>query len=175
MRARNPLIALLAVASFVLVACSGGKESTPAAAAAAGELPASATETLARVLNEYDEASLNHLLAANARIMPANVPTIEGRDAILAYYKVSVTPQLHWELTKGKTATFGNAGLAEGTYRIKNTGTGQYVESGKYLSVWINEGGAWKILRFMSSPDHEVAQASVEVTEHGPAEAPKKD
>ena len=164
---RLGVIAVLSAAAC-LAACSGDQVAGPAT----GKMPESVTDSMSKVLAQYDPGALSSMLADNAKIMPPNVPAIEGRDAILDYYKGAVTPELHWELTAGKSLTIGGVGLAEGAYRIKNEKSGEYIESGKYLSVWANQDGQWKLVRLMDSPDHQVAQGSVEVSEH-PAEAPK--
>jgi hypothetical protein len=136
-------------------------------------MPASVTDALEKVLSQPDPAAFGQMLADNARIMPPNVPAIDGRDAILAYYKSAVTPELHWNLVPGKSYTMGQAGVLEGAYQIKNSATGQQVETGKFLSVWVNRDGAWKLVRMMDSADHAVAQGSGEVAEPPPAAPPK--
>ena len=59
----------------------------------------------------------------------------------------------------------GNVGLAEGSYRVKNLGNDTYVEEGKYLAVWVNQDGQWKVARMMTNTDYQVARTSVEAEE----------
>ena len=59
----------------------------------------------------------------------------------------------------------GNVGLAEGSYRVKNLANDTYVEEGKYLAVWVNQDGQWKVARMMTNTDYQVARTSVEVEE----------
>ena len=172
MRAREFALAVLASAVTGLTACSGGNPSAPGASAG-GELPASVTDTLEKVLSQPDPTAFGQLLADNARILPPNVPAVAGRDAILDYYKGAVTPELHWDLVPGKSYAIGEAGILEGAYHIKNSATGQEVETGKFLSVWVNQNGTWKLLRMMDSADHAVAQGSGQVAEPAPAAPPK--
>jgi hypothetical protein len=136
-------------------------------------MPASVTDALEKVLSQPDPTAFGQMLADNARFMPPNVPAIEGRDAILAYYNHAVTPELHWNLVPGQSLIIGQAGLLEGAYSIKNSATGQQVETGKFLSLWVNRDGAWKIVRMMDSADHPVAQGSGQIAEPPPA-APAK-
>ncbi len=139
-----------------------------------GTLPEEASAKLAQLLDQFDPVALGNMLTDNARLLPPNVPAIDGRDAIVDYYKGTVASELDYEVTPLKTATVGNVGLAEGTYKVKNVATGAYVEEGKYLTVWVNEGGQWKVARMMTNTDFQVARTSVTVEQPVATEAPAK-
>ena len=156
--------AMIAAALLVLAACSGGKQ--PAAGSAEfAPMPDEPAAELARLLNEFDPDALGRLLTDNARLLPPNVPAIEGRDAIVDYYDGIVGETIKYEATPLTTVTVGNVGISEGSYRVKNLTTDSYVETGKYMTVWVNQDGQWKVARMMSNTDAQVPGTSVEVEE----------
>lgn len=166
------MLVTLAAAAWSLAACSGGAK-PPAAAAPAAE-PAPMGEErgaeLVKLLNELDPVALGALLTDDARLLPPNIPAVEGRDAIVEHYKGVVASQLKYEVTQLKSVTISNVGLTEGTYRVKNLPKDAYVEDGKYLAVWVNQGGQWKVARLMVNADYQLARVSVSVE---PASAPE--
>ncbi|HEY6644075.1 nuclear transport factor 2 family protein [Povalibacter sp.] len=135
-------------------------------------MPEEKAQELTRLLNEYDPAAFGKILADNARLLPPNVPAIEGRSAILDYYSGIIGETIRYEATPLTQVTVGNVGLAEGTYRVKNLKDDTVVEMGKYLSVWVNDGGEWKVARLMSNADYQTPRTSVDVQETEPASTP---
>lgn len=164
-------IVSIVVASLTVAACSGGKSAADCEAAAAS-LPAEVTAEMARLLDEFDPVGLGNLIADNARLLPPNVPAVEGREAIIEHYKGAVARELHHEVTPLTQVMIGNVGLAEGSYRVKNLTNGTYVEDGKFMTVWVNQDGAWKIARLMINTDYQVAHTSITVDEPVATEVP---
>ena len=113
---RVSLIAAIGAASWMLAACSGSEP--PAVAdddcvVREVTLPEDKTAELARLLDEFDPVALGNLLRDNARLLPPNVPAIEGREAILEHYKGSIAKELDYEVTPLTRVMVGNVGLAE--------------------------------------------------------------
>jgi ketosteroid isomerase-like protein len=168
---RTTALTALAALSLSLAACSGGGEKP--AAPAAEPAPTAQQESapmrdetaaeLAQLLNDFDPVAFGALLTDNARLLPPNIPAIEGRDAIVEHYKGVVAIQLKYEATPIRVATFGNVAISEGTYRVKNLRKDAYVEDGKYMAVWVNQDGQWKVARFMVNTDYQLARVSVTV------------
>ena len=77
---------------------------------------------------------MGNLLTDNARLLPPNMPAVEGRAAIVEQFKGAVDKQLDYEVTPLNSAMIGNVGLAEGSYRVKNLANDTYVEDGEYLA-----------------------------------------
>lgn len=157
--------AMIAAASWTLAACSGGKQPAAGSTAEFAPMPEEPAAEMARLLNEFDPDALGKLLADNARLLPPNVPAIEGRDAILDYYDGIVGETIKYEATPLTTVTVGNVGISEGSYQVKNLATDAYVETGKYMTVWVNQDGQWKVARIMTNTDTQVPRTSVEVEE----------
>lgn len=165
-------ITAIAAATLTVAACSGGK--TPAAGGdtEVAAMPEDNAIQLARLLDQFNPVALGNLLMDDARLLPPNVPAIEGRDAIVEYYKGTVANELDYEVAPLKRVMIGNIGLAEGTYKVKNLTSGAYVEEGKYMTVWVNQAGQWKVARMMTNTDFQVARTSVTVEEPVATPAP---
>lgn len=164
---RNARAMALCAATFSLAACSQG--TPPAAELKIVEMPEERAQALARLLDEFDPVGFNNLLAENVRLLPPNVPAVEGRDAVVDYYKGAITTELDFEVTPLLRVMAGNVGIAEGTYKVRNTSTNEYIEEGKYMTVWVNQDGEWKIARMMTNTDYRVAAPGGDV---GAMEAP---
>ena len=167
---RTTTLVTLAAVACSLAACSGGGKPPAAAATEPAPMSAEAGAELVKLMNELDPVALGALLTDNARLLPPNIPAVEGRDAIVEHYKGVVASQLKYEVTELKNVTISNVGLTEGTYRVKNLPKDAYVEDGKYLAVWVNQGGQWKVARLMVNADYQLARVSVSVE---PASAPE--
>jgi len=160
--------AAIAAGSLVLAACSGGKE--PSAAAPAAEsapriiaIPEGTVAMFADVMNAYDPDKLAGMLTENARLLVPNQPAIEGRQAIVDYYAGVVAAELTYATSPAMAVMLDGVAVAEGTYGVQNNTTGETVERGKYLAVWVNQDGTWKIARLISNTDAPVATGSVSV------------
>jgi ketosteroid isomerase-like protein len=172
-RSALAIAAIIAVISTV-GACSGGEPPAASRGMEVAAMPEDNAVQLARLLDEFDPVALGNLLMDNARLLPPNVPAIDGRDAIVEYYKGTVANELDYEVTPLKRIMIGDIGLAEGTYRVKNLTSGTYVEEGKYMAIWVNQDGQWKVARMMTNTDYQVARTSVTVEEPEAVEAPAK-
>lgn len=169
---RTRAITAIAIASLTVAACSGGEPPAAERAPDVAAMPAEASNQLAQLLDQFDPEAFGNLLVDDARLLPPNIPAIDGREAIVEYYKGAVAAELDYEVTPLRSAMIGNVGIAEGTYRVKNLTNDTYVEDGKYMTVWVNRDGQWKVARMMVNTDFQVARASVSVEEPAAAETP---
>lgn len=169
---RTLAITAIATASLTVAACSGGEPPAGGRVADVVAMPPESGIQLAQLLDQFDPVALGDLLTEDARLLPPNIPAIDGRDAIVEHYKGVVAAELDYEVTPLRSAMIGNVGIAEGTYRVKNLTNDTYVEDGKYMAVWVNRDGEWKVARMMVNTDYQVARASVSVEEPAAAETP---
>lgn len=146
-----PVVALL-LATIVAVACSRTEPpSPPTAQTTTFDLPA-----MRRMIEEKndrftkahitgDSATIDAMFTRDARSLPPGGEAVSGAAALhqftLEYINAGVT-----EFREETTAFYGNADLLvdEGTYVVAY-GPGSVVERGKYLNVWKQEDGTWKI------------------------------
>ncbi|MCP4573708.1 MAG: SgcJ/EcaC family oxidoreductase [bacterium] len=95
--------------------------------------------------------------APDALQMPANSPSIQGKEAIRAWYEL-------WLPNPDVTSTFapdvievavsGDLAYDRGTYHFKlDTPDGTVEDRGTYLIVWKKIDGEWKTLADMSNSD----------------------
>lgn len=158
-QSRMLVTAALAASALALAAC---KQSPPPEATVV-EMPEERSAELARLLEELDPVGLGSILTDNARLLAPNMAAIEGRDAIVEYYRGSVDKQLDFEVAPQTRVTIGKVALAEGTYKVRNVATGEYIEDGKYMTVWVDQDGVWKVARLMTNTDYKVATPEVDV------------
>jgi len=81
----------------------------------------------------------------NARVMPPNLPLIEGKARISDMWKANL--EMGPMNLKVKTVTaeaFGATAIEEGAYKIY-TPDGQVVDHGKYIVIWKKKDGTWKL------------------------------
>ncbi|MFO1407925.1 MAG: nuclear transport factor 2 family protein [Steroidobacteraceae bacterium] len=92
-----------------------------------------------------DQATIDAMFTADARSLPPGSEPVIGRDAISKLTSDYLAAGVH-EFTEETTDFYGDASLLvdQGNYRMVY-GKDKVVETGKYLNVWVQEGGAWKI------------------------------
>ncbi|MCU0976503.1 MAG: nuclear transport factor 2 family protein [Steroidobacteraceae bacterium] len=162
MKTRRSLVtAALAASALALAACS--QSPPPAPKVEVVEMPGEQAQEFARLLAQFDPVGFGNLLTENARFLPPNQPAIEGRQAIVEHYKGSVDNALGFEVAPQTRVMLGNVGIAEGSYKVRNTQTGEYIEDGKFMTVWVNQDGQWKLARLMTNTDYKIATPAVEV------------
>ena len=170
MYVRN-VVALTAIAAalMTLAACAPDKApeaaATPEAASAPqiAAMPAEPAAEMARLLNEFDPVAFGNLITEDARLLAPNIPAVEGRAAIVEHYGNTVDEKIKYEAVPLRSVLVGNVGITEGEYRVNNLNTNTIVESGKYMTVWVNQAGQWRIARLMSNTDAQVARTTIEI------------
>jgi len=154
-----------ASAGLLLAACAQKQPPAPIAEGVPEEVVAS----FMAAMDEFNPDAVRAIFTPNAKIMPPNVASIEGIDNIIDFYKGSIADELDWELTREAGATAGGMAAAEGKYQIRNKVTGEYIEHGKWMVVFVKTDGGWRVARLMTNTDAPVAAPSVEVEEGGSA------
>lgn len=92
-----------------------------------------------------DSAIMLEYYTDDARIFPPNSDVVVGRAAIEALVALYVGFDIR-EFREETTVIYGTEDLLidEGTYLMR-WGTENLVEQGKYVNVWRNVGGDWKV------------------------------
>ena len=151
-----------AAAALAVAACA--QQKAPAVAVNAA-LPDEVVERFVAAMDDFNPDAIRELFTPNAKIMPPNVATVSGIDDILDYYRGTLADELDFEMTRDGSGTSGGLAAAEGTYKVRNNTTGEYVEQGKWMAVFVNADGKWRVARFMTNTDMPVAAPAVEVEE----------
>ena len=142
------------IACVDLVGCSS----------ADGRLPPAVTTEVARDFNEGDALRTAADYTDDAQILAPQHPAVQGRAAIVAFFKANIDKYLGfgnettWSLVRGDVA------IEQGVYSVRNVRIGANVETGKYIRIWRrSSNGTWKLYRDMYSSDSE-APAAVSVS-----------
>jgi len=154
----------MATVVFALVVSACGQQKAPPSAMEMA-LPEEAAAQFIAAMDDFNPDAVRELFTPNAKVMPPNVATITGIDDIIEYYRGTLADELDFEFTRDAAGTSGGLAAAEGTYKVRNNTTGEYIEQGKWMAVFVNADGKWKVARFMTNTDAPVAAPAVEVEE----------
>jgi limonene-1,2-epoxide hydrolase len=152
-----------AVAALLVSACGQQKPAPTVAVDTA--LPEEVVSQFVAAMDEFNPDAVRNLFTPHAKIMPPNVATVSGIDNIIDYYRGTLADELDFEMTRDASGVSGGLAAAEGTYKVLNKTTGEYIEQGKWMAVFVNTDGGWKVARFMTNTDARVAAPAVEVEE----------
>jgi uncharacterized protein (TIGR02246 family) len=98
----------------------------------------------AAAYNAKDAAKVAGMYTSDAVYMPPNQPMVKGRAAIEAMFKKEFQEGFaNIKLTPVESAISGSQAFEAGTATV--TVPGGRTESAKYLAVFAQEGGTWKI------------------------------
>lgn len=121
----------------VVVACA------PPSAQESPELAAKA-DSWEQMLNAGDLEGMVGLYTEDAHLLPPNAEMAQGHDAVRAIFGGMIDAGLTGSLSITEAIVAGDLGYRVGTYTLKAP-DGSQVDRGKYLEVWRQVGGEWKI------------------------------
>jgi ketosteroid isomerase-like protein len=104
-------------------------------------------------LAKNDSATFIGSYTADAVLMPPNMPAMSGSAGIAAFFRASYNMGMRGlEITT--TELIGGAdGVSEiGTFALKD-GAGNTLDKGKFIVVWKNDNGTWKMHRDIFNSD----------------------
>ncbi|MEI6715774.1 MAG: DUF4440 domain-containing protein [Verrucomicrobiota bacterium] len=94
-----------------------------------------------------DAANVASLYAKDGGILPPNMPKFEGKQAIQGFFNAMMGAGIAGvELTTSDLAGDASWISESGAYTLKSA-SGNAIDQGKYLVVWKNEDGTWKMYR----------------------------
>lgn len=144
-------IHLTALAFVIAVGACGPTASRPSA-----ELPA-LDEQFQEALNTGDIDALVALYAEDARILPPNSELMQGHGPIRATFAEMIEGGLKLDLEPIESVVAGDIGYQVGTYTLQGP-DGATVDRGKYMEVWRQVDGEWKMINDMWNSDMPAAQ-----------------
>ncbi|KPJ95745.1 MAG: hypothetical protein AMS18_02335 [Gemmatimonas sp. SG8_17] len=111
----------------------------------------SATEAANRVFmasfKSGDAAGIADLYTGDGQLLPAQSDFVTGRDAVQAFWQGAMDMGLkEAKLETVELEDHGATAIEVGRYTLFAEGE-QVVDAGKYLVVWKNEAGSWKLHR----------------------------
>ena len=92
-----------------------------------------------------DSAGIAQLYTANGKLFPSNSDVIEGIEAIGEFWQAIMdmgvaTATLETVELEGH----GDTAVEEGRYTL-SAADGSVIDQGKFIVIWKNDGGAWKL------------------------------
>lgn len=112
-----------------------------------------------RAWAESDDSELSKSYwAEGASIHAPGTPTVTGVEQIGEFMgKLEAMPGYHlvWAPTKAVVSKSGELGYTVGSYEMTMNGPdgSPVVEKGTYLTVWVKQDGAWKVMEDIFNSD----------------------
>jgi len=150
--------ALLAVSAIFIYSCNDSKTETTAAADSFNldSVKAAIAASNARYGSGFvtqDSVGFASLYTTDACINPTGIPQICGTQGIMAYFneghKMGVRDV---KLTTNEVMGGKDAVVETGTYEVLGA-QGMSFEKGKFIVIWKEENGKWKMHRDIWNPD----------------------
>ena len=98
--------------------------------------------------NKGDAAAVANMYTMDARLLPPNGETVQGRANIQKFWQGAISAGVKIvSLELVDVETQGNVAVEVGRYTTTIPGAGgtTTTDKGKYVLVWKREGGSWKI------------------------------
>jgi len=112
---------------------------------------AATSQKFMETLAKGDSAGLVLFYSNGAQLMPPNRNSISGRAAIAAFWKSAIDFGIKGrQIETTDFFSMGNHAVEIGKYTLTDP-KGKFIETGKYILLWTQEGGTWKLHRDMWS------------------------
>lgn len=120
------------------------------------QVEASITQSNQNFMKAYktgDSTAAASCYTTDAKTMAANMPAIKGRDNITHFISESMKCGFK-NLNISTINIWGDSSVVaeEGVYNLSDS-TGKSVDKGKYIVLWKQEAGNWKMFRDMWATD----------------------
>ncbi len=93
-----------------------------------------------------DAAAIADLYTRDGQLLPANSDFVTGTDAIRAFWQGALDMGIE-EVVLETAELKGHGDTAHEVGRYTLRAGGEAADSGKYLVIWRQEGGSWKLHR----------------------------
>jgi len=145
----------LILAVFLLVSCAQKEEAGKVSfnLAAVKEHIIEMNKTYSDRFVKNDTAFYNERYCKDAEVYSPGLPAVKGRDSIISFfYQNGTNKEAKIELPAGNF--YGNSELVveEGSYNFPD-GKGGSFDKGKFIAIWKQEAGKWKLYREIWNTD----------------------
>jgi ketosteroid isomerase-like protein len=145
----------LILAVFLLVSCAQKEETGKVSfnLAAVKEHIIEMNKTYSDRFVKNDTAFYNERYCKDAEVYSPGLPAVKGRDSIISFfYQNGTNKEAKIELPAGNF--YGNSELVveEGSYNFPD-GKGGSFDKGKFIAIWKQEAGKWKLYREIWNTD----------------------
>ena len=106
-----------------------------------------ANETFMAAFRAGDAAGLAALYTARGQLLPPNMDTVASQAAIQAFWQGAMDMGIRSaQLEIAEVEGHGDTAIEVSTYKLCGE-DGQVLDQGKYIVVWKQDGGQWKLHR----------------------------
>lgn len=103
----------------------------------------------AEIFKRGDAAGVAALYTADARLMPPGVPMLSGAEAITNFWQAAMNLGIKEATLESIDVETSGDDLAtevgKFTLSIETPGGGRVAQTGKYIVLWKQDSGAWKL------------------------------
>jgi len=111
------------------------------------EAIAAANENFMAAFSRGDAAGLAALYTDNGRVLPPNSDFVSGKQAIQTFWRVLMDMGIKTaKLEIVEVEDHGDTAIEVSTYTLRGE-AGQVLDQGKYIVIWKQEAGQWKLHR----------------------------
>lgn len=96
-------------------------------------------------LNIRDTAAIAAIYATNGSIMPPNVETVTGREALDAFWVEFLATGNILNIKANQVRANGDIGYRVGSYTIASPHN-ELIDRGKYVEVWHHGNEGWRLM-----------------------------
>jgi uncharacterized protein (TIGR02246 family) len=108
---------------------------------------AASIERFIAAFNRGDAAGAAAVYTADAQVLPPNSDVITGQQAIQAFWQMAMDMGVKAvKLATVEVAGDGNTAYEVGQFTLQGA-EGQVLDAGKYVVIWRQEAGQWKLHR----------------------------
>lgn len=110
-----------------------------------------ANQTFMAAFGRSDAAGVAALYTRGAKLLPPNNDFVSGADSIQAFWQGAIDMGIKQAVLETiEVEDHGDTAIEVGRYALRG-GDGQIMDQGKYIVIWKNENGQWKLHRDMWS------------------------
>jgi ketosteroid isomerase-like protein len=123
-----------------------------------GKIIEAANKRFCEAFRRHDAAAIAALYTANARLLPPQSDFVEGTDAIRDFWDSVMDMGLDAVSVESvEVDDVGDTAVEVGRWELRAGGSA--VDHGKYIVVWKNDHGTWKLHRDVWNTSVPAAQA----------------
>lgn len=115
--------------------------------------PSEVTAALRTTLNSGDASAAADLFTEDGEMLAGFSTPVKGKAAIKLYMEKSLRRQLQFWINSENSTMSGDLAYDEGSYRIRDIGRNEDLDTGRYMNVFKRVNGKWLIYRSIFSPN----------------------
>jgi ketosteroid isomerase-like protein len=162
---------IVSTSLLLLLACSKPAPPAPSADEVRGAIEAQ-NRAFGEAVHAGDTAVIGALYSTDGAVLPPNATRVTGRAAVSEFWANALTADIASAvLTTEEVFYAGGDTATEIGSAVLSAKDGSVVDEGKYIVVWKQEGGAWRLHRDIWNSNRAPAPAASPESEPPAADA----